>query len=152
MATALSIVQQAFPNVNKVVDATEDSVIEVTRRDTSSATVRNHKACAMAVACKRKLKLDGVIMSISTAYLIKGDTATRYLVPTAVGREITAFDRNAAFEPGEYRLKAAPETAKLGGVRGTIPAKSGRANGNLSKRFRHKTEGIRASLGSKGAV
>jgi hypothetical protein len=149
MASALSIVQKAFPHVNHVVDAKEDSVIEVTKRDTSSATVRNHKACAMAVACKRKMKLDGVIMSISTAYLIKDDVATRYLVPASVSREITAFDRNAAFEPGEYRLKAASEASKLNGVRGTYPAKSGRANGNLAKRFRHKTEGIRSSLGSK---
>jgi len=153
MATALSIVQQAFPNVNKVVDAKEDSVVEVTRRDTTSATVRNHKACAMAVACKRKMKLDGVIMSISTAYLVKDDVATRYLVPSSVSREIVAFDRNAAFEPGDYRLKAPSASVKLGGVRGTIPSESPKSgNGNLSKRFRHKTEGIRASLGSKGAV
>lgn len=91
-------------------------------------------------------------MSISTAYLIKGDTATRYLVPNSVAREITAFDRNAVFEPGEYRLKAAGDSAKLNGVRGTYPQKSGKANGNLAKRFQHKTEGIRASLGSKGVV
>lgn len=139
-------------NVKKVVDAKKDSVVEVTKRDTSSATVRNHKACAMAVACKRKLDLDGVIMSISTAYLVKGDVATRYLVPPSVSREITAFDRNAVFEPGEYRLKAATESSKLDGVRGTYPEKGGKANGNLAKRFRHKTEGIRASLGSKGVV
>lgn len=150
MASALSIVQQAFPHVNRVLDAKEDSFIEVTKRDTKSATVRNHKACAMAVACKRKLKLDGVIMPISTAYLIKDDIATRYLVPASVSREIVAFDRNAIFEPGEYRLKAATESSKLNGVRGTYPAKSGKANGNLAKRFQHKTEGIRASLGSKG--
>lgn len=152
MASALSIVQQLFPHVNKVMDAKKDSVIEVTKRDTTAATVRNHKACAMAVACKRKLDLDGVIMSISTAYLIKGDVATRYLVPPSVSREITAFDRNAPFEPGEYRLKAAGESAKLNGVRGTYPAKGGPKSGNLIKRFRHKTEGIRASLGSKGVV
>ena len=78
MASALSIVQQLFPNVNKVVDAKKDINIEVTKSDTTSATVRNHKACAMAVACKRKLKLDGVIMSVSTAYLVTGDKATRY--------------------------------------------------------------------------
>lgn len=152
MASALSIVQAAFPHVIKVVDAKKDSVIEVTKNDTRSATVRNHKACAMAVACKRKLQLDGVIMSISTAYLIKGGKATRYLVPHAVAREITAFDRNAVFEPGEYRLKAASPSSKLNGVRGTYPKESGKKTGNLAKRFRHKTEGIRASLGSKGVV
>lgn len=152
MASALSIVQEVFPNVTKVVDAKKDSTIEVTKRDTTSATVRNHKACAMAVACKRKLDLDGVIMSVSSAYLVKDNVATRYLVPQAVAREITAFDRNAVFEPGEYVLKAATETQKLNGVRGEYPQKSGKANGNLAKRFYHKTEGIRASLGSKGVV
>lgn len=154
MARALSIVQAVFPNVLKVVDAKKDTVTEVTKRDTSSATVRNHKACAMAVACKRKLDLDGVIMSVSTAYLIKGDTATRYLVPEAVSREITSFDRNATFEPGEYRLKAPGRTNRLDfGRHGTVPDRSPKAgNGNFSKRYRHKTEGIRASLGSKGVV
>jgi hypothetical protein len=152
MASALSIVQQLFPNVNKVVDAKKDINIEVTKSDTTSAIVRNHKACAMAVACKRKLKLDGVIMSVSTAYLVTGDKATRYLVPQSVAREITAFDRNAVFEPGEYKLHAAPESAKLDGVRGTYPEKGGQRNGNLIKRFQHKTTGIRASLLSKHVV
>jgi hypothetical protein len=150
--TALRIVQQVFPGVKKVVDAKKNCVIEVTESDTKSATVRNHKACAMAVACKRKLHLDGVIMSVSTSYLIKDKIATRYHVPQSVAREITAFDRNAKFEPGEYVLKAPSESGKLRGVRGDYPQKSGVHNGNLIKRFHHRTEGIRASLGSKGVV
>lgn len=154
MSRALSVVQAAFPNVTKVMDAKKDVFTEVTKRDTTSATVRNHKACAMAVACKRKMELDGVIMSVSTAYLIKGDTATRYMVPESVSREITAFDRDALFEPGEYMLKAPGKQNRLGaGRHGTVPDKSSKAgNGNFAKRFRHKTEGIRASLGSKGVV
>ena len=150
--SALSNVQRVFPDVTKVVDAKKDALIEVTKRDTTSATVRNHKACAMAVACKRKLNLDGVIMSISTAYLVKDNVATRYKVPQSVSREITVFDRDASFDPGEYKLKAIAESAKLNGVRGAYPEKSGKNNGNLAKRFRHKTEGIRASLGSRGVV
>jgi len=149
---ALHTVQQLFPNVTKVVDAKKDSKIEVTKRDTSSATVRNHKACAMAVACKRKMDLDGVIMSVSTAYLIKDNVATRYLVPPSVAREIIAFDRNAVFEPGEYKLNAPTESAKLNRTHGSIKASGGKDNEKISKRFRHKTEGIRASLGSKNVV
>lgn len=139
MASALTIVQKVFPNVTRVVDATKDSKIEVTKRDTTSATVRNHKACAMAVACKRKLDLDGVIMSVSTAYLIKGDKATRYHVPPSVSREIVAFDRDAVFEPGDYNLKAICETQKLNTQRGGSGAKSVK-NGGLAKRFQHRTE------------
>lgn len=152
MASALSIVQNAFPNVTKVVDAKKDSKIEVTKSDMNSASVRNHKSCAMAVACKRKLSLDGVIISVSTAYLVKNNVATRYKVPPSVAREITAFDRNATFEPGEYSLRAPSESIKLNGVRGPYPEKGGARTGNLAKRFRHKTGGIRASLGSKRAV
>lgn len=117
MAYALSIVQRLFPDVTKIVDAKKDSVIEVTKSDTKSATVRNHKACAMAVA-----------------------------------REIVAFDRNAEFAPGTYRLAVPPISDRLGKVQGTIPAKGGSRSGNLIKRFQHKTEGIRSSLGSKDLV
>lgn len=153
--SALNNVQAVFPNVTKVVDAKKDTHFEVTKADGKSAAVRNHTACAAAVACKRKLELDGVIMSVSTAYLIKGNVATRYKVPEAISREITAFDRDAVFEPGEYNLKAITESAKLGSAKGThrkgaLSPNSG--NGNLAKRFTHKTEGIRSALGSKGVV
>jgi len=153
MATALNIVQKVFPNVTSVVDAKKDTQVEVTKRDTTSATVRNHKACAMAVACKRKLELDGVIMSVSTAYLVKGDKAIRYNVPQSVSREIVAFDRDAVFEPGEYTLKAICPSARLDRTNtGKVTGKDKRSNGNLAKRFRHKTDGIRSSLGSKNLV
>lgn len=154
MSRALNVVQAVFPNVTKLVDAKKDIKTEVTKADTKSATVRNHKACAMAVACKRKGNLDGVIMSISTAYLVKGDTATRYMVPPSVSREIVAFDRDAVFELGEYVLKAPGKTNKLGyGRHGTIPTERPNSHsGGFAKRFIHKTEGIRASLGSKGVV
>lgn len=151
--SALNNVQAVFPNVTKVVDAKKDAFFEVTKADTKSASVRNHKACAAAVACKRKLELDGVIMSVSTAYLIKGTTATRYKVPEAISREITSFDRETVFEPGEYQLKAPAESARLGNAKGKAPKSSPNSgNGNLAKRFHHKTEGIRSSLGSKGMV
>ena len=70
---ALAIVQRYFPKVKEVADADSPITIEVTDRDSKSAAVRNHESCAMAVACKRKTKSDGVIVSITTAYIIKGD-------------------------------------------------------------------------------
>lgn len=153
--SALSNVQAAFPNVTKVVDAKKDTAFEVTKADTKSAAVRNHTACAAAVACKRKLELDGVIMSVSTAYLIKGNVATRYKVPEAVSREITAFDRDAVFSPGDYQLKAPASTERLGARNGQGKGGGDGDNstkGNMAKRFHHKTEGIRAAIGSKGVV
>ena len=153
--SALHNVQAKFPNVTKVVDAKKDAAFEVTKADTKTAAVRNHTACAAAVACKRKLDLDGVMMSVNTAYLVKGTTATRYKVPESIGREITVFDRDAAFEPGDYQLKAPCQSERLGVSRGgKAPNIAGpnSHNGNLAKRFRHKTGGIRASIGSKEVV
>lgn len=153
MASALAIVQKVFPNVTHVKDARKDASVEVTKRDTTSATVRNHKACAMAVACKRKMDLDGVIMSVSIAYLVKDNVATRYKVPESVAREITAFDRDAVFEPGEYNLRAISPAARLDRTPNASVSKSSKqSNGGLAKRFRHKTDGIRSSLGSKNLV
>src|SRR6267143_179111 len=104
MPNPLSIVNKFFPKVTKVRDATSNIEIEVTKTDQNIAKKMKHDECAMAVACKRKMHLDGVIMAISTAYLIKDNVATRYKVPISVGREITSFDRGAPFAVGTYKL------------------------------------------------
>jgi hypothetical protein len=149
MASAISIVKQFFPKVTKVNDADKPMTIEVTKADNNSAQVRNHNACAMAVACKRKMKLDGVIVSIATIYTIKGDTATRYRVPQSVSREIVSFDRDAGFAEGEYRMtKPITKLGEHKGVGGHVKS----APGSLKKRFRHMTTGIRSTLGSKEDV
>jgi len=103
---SLAIVQKFFPKVTTVKDGTDDLEVEVTKQDATSSRKKDHNNCAMAVACKRKAKADGIIISISMAYIIKGNTATRYQVPNSVGREITAFDRGARFAEGNYELKA----------------------------------------------
>lgn len=145
MASALKIVQKFFPEVTSVKDADEQAHIEVTKRDGSSAAVRNHKACAMAVACKRKFNLDGVIVSVKTAYLVKGKHATRYSMPESVSREVVSFDRNGGFSPGEYRLDAPSPSIRLGKHQG------GKSSHVFKKnhKFRHQTDGIRTALGSK---
>jgi hypothetical protein len=143
---ALEIVQKYFPEVTKVVDAKESITIEVTDKDNKSAFVRNHKACAMAVACKKKEHADGVIVSISKAYVIKGSTATRYTVPEHATREIVSFDRSAGFSPGEYKLLAPTFNKKLGSHTGAKSVNTGK--GGKIKRHPQKTVGIRTVLGS----
>ena len=148
MASALEIVQKFFPEVEKVEDANRKCLIEVTSHDNSSAKVKNHKACAMAVACKRKFHLDGVIVSVKTAYLVKGKHARRFALPERVSREVVSFDRKGGFASGEYELNP--------------PAKSNRLGKEITRRgphkvagkehFRHLTEGIRTVLGSKQSV
>jgi len=146
MATALQIVQKFFPEVKHVTDAGRNSVVEVTKRDTNSATVRNHKACALAVACKRKENTDGVVISVKTAYIVKGDKATRYALPESVSREIVSFDKGGEFSPGNYRMLAPSPSIRIGSRQGGANSKP---NSGKPKRYFHKTEGIRSVLGSK---
>src|ERR1700690_1730496 len=115
MTTALQIVKEYFPEVTDVEDGTKDIEVEVTKRDNDSADVRNHKGCAMAVACKRKQEADGVIISVNTAYIIKGKKAKRYKLPESVSREVISFDRNGGFSPGEYHLRP-PRTSEVLGA------------------------------------
>jgi hypothetical protein len=142
---ALAIVRKYFTKVEEVREATEPIEIEVTAQDSNSAAVRNHESCAMAVACKRTTKADGVIVSMQVAYIIKGKVATRYQLPESVSREIVSFDREAGFAPGHYRLIVAPPTERLENLK---YKKSG-TNKTTGKPIRHfhRTTGIRTVLG-----
>jgi len=147
MSDALSIVKEFFPNVLTVKDAKEPITVQVTKGDNNSAKVRDHKACAMAVACKRAEHADGVIVSVMTAYVIKGTTATRYHLPNSVSREVVSFDRHAGFAPGEYQMSPPSPTARMGAISGG----NNHANPPTGKKQpkKHKTVGIRTVLGSK---
>lgn len=147
MPNAIQIVNRYFPDVLHVRDAKRRARIEVTNRDTASALRRTHKTCAMAVACKRKMDLDGVIISVHTAYLVKGTEAVRYQLPQRIAREIISFDRGAKFYAGDYSLNVpqtplGPRGAKRGG------GHQGGAGSGL-RRPKHLTKGIRSVLGSK---
>lgn len=144
MPTAISIVQRFFPAVDEVKDAKKGVVIEVTKRDVNSSRVKDHKECAMAVACKRMMDLDGVIISRSTAYLVKDGKAIRYSVPMHVQKEIVAFDRGGIFEPGEYRLQRPHEAITLGVDR--EKPKSKQPVNKKRAEPRHVTANIRVGL------
>lgn len=111
MPTALQIVKRLYPQVMSVTDSNRNVKIEVTSKDCSSRAVKDHTECALAVACKRVS--DGAIICVKTAYLIKGSKAVRYSLPESASREITAFDRNAPFEPGLYHLAAVSPSSRL---------------------------------------
>lgn len=140
---SFNLVKKHFPNVTQVKEAAHGVVIKVEAQDTRDSRRKSHEECALAVACKRKFHLDGVLISLSRAYLIKGKTATKFEVGGAVGREITSFDRGAGFAPGTYMLRK------------PSPAPGGRnhqGNGNGKKRKKalviHETSDVRAVLGS----
>ena len=117
----------------------------VTTADTKYAKVKNHEACAMAVACKRKLHLDGIIIARTKAYLIKGKRAIRFQVTESITREITAFDRGAEFLPGTYALSAIGKHQRLGRDKHSGP----HLTAGKKLFLRHETQNIRAVLGSK---
>lgn len=149
MAT-LHTVQKFFPNVKSVVDAKTNASIDVTDADVKASKIKSHKQCAMAVACKRKFNLDGVIISKSVAYLIKGNKARRFKVPESVAREVVSFDRGAGFSSGRYALQAVPISSRM-----DRPSRSKKVGGkktgeSITKRFYHKTDNVRAELRLKG--
>lgn len=140
---ALKIVQGFFPQVTSVQDAANGLKAEVTVKDDKNSRLKNHAECAFAVACKRKMHADGVIISVKTAYIIKGKKAIRYRVPESTAREVVSFDRNGGFAPGVYALKAPNRGERLG------ETNSGDTHNQSNRRkpkFRHQTTGIRTSL------
>ncbi len=142
---ALAIVQKFYPNVTVVKDAAKELKIEVTEKDCLSRKVKSHTECALALACKREYGLDGIIIAMRVAYMVKGTEAVRFGLGESIAREITAFDRKGSFEPGEYKLLK--PTHRIGD-----PASSGTRNGykkgksGRAVRYRHITEDVRHIL------
>lgn len=145
---AINIVRKFFPGVTEVSDATRKEFIEVTNADASSKAVKDHNACAMAVAAKRQFKLDGVIISRSVAYLIKGRKATRYKMTETASREVTSFDRGAGFAAGKYEL-AKPDPSNRLGSRVGRKLKLDRSRDVKEPQFRHITTNVRSVLGGQ---
>lgn len=143
-SNALSHVTKFFPDVTKVTDADEDLEVEVTSRDLKTSKKKDHAGCALAVAAQTHIKkCTGAVVSASTAYIIKGTEATRYLIPERARKEIVSFDRGATFEPGDYTLKAPKQSSRLGHMTGSHGPRVGR------RRIQRKTMGIRERISSR---
>jgi hypothetical protein len=144
--SALNIVRKYHPNVTSVVDAKKTISVAVTARDCKGGNQKKPNSCAMARAFEREY--DGAVVSLAVAYLVNGNQATRYRVPSSVARELVSFDRSKVFAPGKYSLCAPSSTEKLAAVRqrsrisNAKRAKNG-ANATTA-RHTHKTAGIRA--------
>lgn len=134
----LSTIKLSFPSVTKVVNATKSVAVTVTKHDVTISKRRKHATCALATACQRQLKCQGMLIGRTTAFLINGNVSYRYKLPPSVGREITSFDRGAAFEPGVYQLSVPSKIHKRKRGRNT--------NNGRGRSFRHVTKNIRVSL------
>ncbi len=145
--STLSVVKKFFPNVKFVTDAKTNAFIEVTDADVKKSKLKNHKECAMAVACKRKFKLDGVIISKSVAYLVKGNKARRFDVPESVSREVVSFDRGSGFSLGSYALRAVSPANRMGRPkREKFESNKSHKGDPIEKRFQHKTDNVRVEI------
>lgn len=132
-----------FPLVAKVKDADHAMVVEVTKADVDHSNIKDHKTCALAVCCTRSFHADGVIIGLTTAYIIRGNTAMRFMLNDSISREITSYDRGAGYDEGEYMLVPPSPSSRLGVPR--TPAS--RTHGGGRKRgFRHYTRNVRASI------
>lgn len=98
-------VRRLFPDVVKMVDATEGVEVTVTPRDCGrGAKPLDAAGCAMARAFERQHEADGAVIGLSRSYIVKGDTVVRFTTPQTVAREIVSFDRSHDFAPGNYHL------------------------------------------------
>jgi len=107
-------IHRIFPNVKTAVDAAQPIEIAVAAKDCKDATRLNPSECALAKAAKRELRADGVIIGMSTSYVIRGDQAIRFSTPASVQREIVSFDRHQDFAPGDYYLTPKAPSMRLG--------------------------------------
>jgi len=99
-----SSIRKMFPNVTSAVDASKPVEVSVSKKDCTDAKKLDPTECALARAAKRELHVDGVIIGMSSSYIIHGTVAIRYHTPESVQREIVSFDRHQDFEPGDYHL------------------------------------------------
>lgn len=137
---SLRAVQQFFPEVTTVVDATEPLDIEVSKTDVKNVNRRKHDKCVLAEVCRRGKDVDGVVVALKTVYIVKDRIATRYKQGESATREIISFDRSGVFEPGNYHLRPPAATERLGydGSNGKTRTKKFKRTG-----FRHMTAGVR---------
>ena len=135
-------VQRLFPNVVLCVDSDTAVDVIVSKSDCRDAKKLNPSECALAKAAKRELHADGVIIGLSSSYIIKGDTAVRFNTPQAVQREIVSFDRHQDFSPGEYTLNPKAPTQKLGSQHYRVRENRSNSNKKVHRKI-HRSARVR---------
>jgi hypothetical protein len=154
--TIINRLRRYFPDVNRVADATKPLQFEVFEKDVDGALEKAHDRCAVAQACKRQEKVDAVAIFSSTAYLIKGDLAIRYRVPTSVTTEIVCFDRAKKFQPGVYQLSAIGPSDRMDAIHKRSKQRTSHGNGGSAPKpkflVKHHTQGIRTMPKAHDAV
>ena len=122
-----------------VIDADKNMHLSISASDVKHAKKNDPANCAAAIACKKKLNKE-VRVFLTRTYVKEKKNWVRFITPEAISREIVAFDRGSAFEPGEYKMNAPYMSAKLGNHRGY-----NHQNRNTSRvvRSHHSTKQVR---------
>jgi hypothetical protein len=128
------------------VDAKKPLAISVKPCDVKSSTTKSVGNCAFARAAKRSLGCSAAYFFRSCAWLQFPNRLERYTLPVSAQKEIVAFDRAKAFEPGEYQLNAPAKSQTMAAAMKRSKKRPGRhqpADGKIKRRFVHRTENVR---------
>ncbi len=124
----------------KVIDALAPLSLEVTKADIDGSKQKDPANCAFACAVKRGLGANAAYFMRSMAYVEFSDRVIRYEMPGTMQKEIVAFDRAKAMEPGTYHLKPLAPSSRA----------TGRKKRNAKKRA-HRAAAKRARATGKPA-
>lgn len=79
--------------------------LEVSASDIANAKQKDPQNCAFACAVKRGMGASAAYFIRTKAYVEFDDRVVEYELPSSMQKEIVAFDRAKAMEPGIYDLK-----------------------------------------------
>lgn len=132
----------------KVVDARKPLTIKITPHDVAKGNNKDPGGCAAALAVKRTTKCMEARVHIGRTYIKTKTEAgkevwTRYYTPKALRTEIVAFDRGAAFDPGEYRLIPMPPAQRLGRGVGSNTSRNRPDHKKVARIKHHAVTGVR---------
>ena len=123
-----------------VKDAMNPLMIHIKTCDITGSSKADASNCAAARALKRELGSEARVY-LTRTYVKVGKVWARFITPESISREITAFDRGAQFESGEYVLNPPSPTMRLDyKKKPTGPKKS--TNGKKTS-ARHVTASVR---------
>jgi hypothetical protein len=126
-------------------------LVSVNQKDVDLAKRKNPEACALARACTRSHgDVKRAYFFRSSAWLEYDDRIVRYALPPSTQKEIVAFDRAKAFEPGVYQLSTPRKSIRLDAVksRSTKQRSKGRTprGHTVRKVLRHHTQNVRSAF------
>jgi hypothetical protein len=102
--------------MTEVLDAPEDLVLTIQRRDVTAGAPRTPNACPIAQALYRKFGTDAEVSVGASVVLVhpKNGSTVRFVLLGETLRKVQTFDEAKYFEPGPVTLSAPRGVRKLG--------------------------------------